>query len=435
MPIANALSVPNEFSADLQANERRRRMAELLRQQAFEPIAAQQPGVRVSPTQGLAKMLQAYMAGTEERETANEVKSISERAAANKRSTMAEALRVAQGTPETIPSFPNDDEGNPMPIYQAQKGDPQAALSMLMASSDPTLSTLGGTALLKAMEPKDYGTTPQFSGGRGYVVSKAGDIKFLPGVTRDVEYKPLTTAGPDGTPQTTFYDPRNPPQQPVAQPVRKEMVNTGQTAQPVNPYSQQQPIQMTPSPGAVLASDTAKRGQNLVDARSREANSTANDNRAIQLTHTIRTEFNALPEVKAYKEVVPIIQSAKKAPNTSAGDIDLIYAVGKVLDPNSVVREGELALVIKSGSPAQRIQGFANYVQGGGRLAPQQRAQLLEMLNGRVSSLQASYKAARGSYERIATQQGLNPSHVLPSLSDGSGSEVTDAADAILGGR
>jgi uncharacterized protein YcbK (DUF882 family) len=50
---------------DLEAIQKRRKMAELLGQQAIQPIEMPQvPGARISPIQGIAKLLQAYISGT-----------------------------------------------------------------------------------------------------------------------------------------------------------------------------------------------------------------------------------------------------------------------------------------------------------------------------------------------------------------------------------
>jgi len=49
---------------DLEAIQKQRRMAELLGQQAIQPIEMPQvPGARISPIQGIAKLLQAYISG------------------------------------------------------------------------------------------------------------------------------------------------------------------------------------------------------------------------------------------------------------------------------------------------------------------------------------------------------------------------------------
>mgnify|MGYP001565495578 CR=1 FL=1 len=50
------------FDTEQRSIEARRKLAEALRAQSMEPIPQQPPGVRVSPFQGIAKMLQAYSA-------------------------------------------------------------------------------------------------------------------------------------------------------------------------------------------------------------------------------------------------------------------------------------------------------------------------------------------------------------------------------------
>jgi hypothetical protein len=167
------------------------------------------------------------------------------------------------------------------------------------------------------------------------------------------------------------------------------------------------PILKEQSPDSKASNAVAIRGQNMTDARQREANSIAQGQKQQAGVVELRKEFNALPEVKNYKEVLPIIQSVKRAPDTPAGDIDLIYGVGKIMDPNSVVREGEMNLVIKSGSPAQRLMGYVNYVKGGGRLTEAQRNELMQVMDSRVSGLQSNYDAARTTYETAASRQGL----------------------------
>lgn len=138
----------------------------------------------------------------------------------------------------------------------------------------------------------------------------------------------------------------------------------------------------------------------------------------------IRKEYNNLQPVQNYVAAAPLVQSALKAPDTPAGDLDVIYAVGKALDPNSVVREGELNLVIKSGSPLQRFQGLVNSIGSGrGRLPPEQRQQLLGMLSNRVSQLKAAHDMAAAPYIKQAESLGLPMDQIfqvdMPSASGG----------------
>ena len=168
-------------------------------------------------------------------------------------------------------------------------------------------------------------------------------------------------------------------------------------------------------PNADLSAQVAReghgitlRGQNMTDARARETNTVAATGKIADAVSGIRKEYNGLEQVKAYRSALPALQSAAQAPDTPAGDIDLIYAVGKTLDPNSVVREGELNLVIKSGSPLQKFQGYVNYIsQGRGRLPPVQRRELVSMLQGRAAQLKAAHDTAAAPFVKQAQAMGL----------------------------
>jgi hypothetical protein len=237
------------------------------------------------------------------------------------------------------------------------------------------------------LEPK-WNTDPRYDqNGNAFLVNEQGGTKLLTGVkARDkiisddiggskifrTEYSttPLSTIDKTLTPEAILTDNR------------------------------------TRSEGALNRGVTV-RGQDLTNARAKEHNDIQAGNKQQQGAIELRKEFNALPEVKNYKEVLPIVQSVQRAPDTPAGDIDLIYGVGKVMDPNSVVREGELNLVIKAGSPAQRLMGYVNYVKGGGRLTQDQRKDLMVVMESRTAGLKSNYDAARATYETAADKQGL----------------------------
>lgn len=158
------------------------------------------------------------------------------------------------------------------------------------------------------------------------------------------------------------------------------------------------------------------RGQNMTDARMRDANDVARTGAIGKGTTDLRKEFNDLPEVKSFKTVIPVLKSVQNAPDTTAGDLDFIYGVGKILDPTSVVREGEMNLVIKSGSPIERALGAMGYVVGRGRLTPAMRAKLVGMLEGRVGEIESQYNAARQTYERAADSTGLPKDQIFTEM-------------------
>lgn len=186
----------------------------------------------------------------------------------------------------------------------------------------------------------------------------------------------------------------------------------------------------TPSAGALLTDQRTRaegaanralqaQGQAMTDARARDATRVAAGGKEREDLDGIRKEFNALPEVKNYRAVVPIIESARKASDTPQGDLALVYAVGKALDPTSVVREGEMALVLKSGSLMERIVGSTRMNFGKGRLTPEMRSKLLTMLDQRGNEYKAQHDAARQTYEGIARERGYDPTQIFTDAAGG----------------
>lgn len=169
------------------------------------------------------------------------------------------------------------------------------------------------------------------------------------------------------------------------------------------------------SPDARLSADVTMRGQNMTDARSRDSNAISQGKAQIDRADGLRKEFNALPQVKSFGEVQPVIQSAREAlgQDTAAADLNLIYAAAKIFDPTSVVRESETTMVVQSGSPAQRFMGQFNYVAGGGRLTPEARKQLMTQIESRARGYESGYASARKAYTSIANKQGVAPEDVF----------------------
>lgn len=152
----------------------------------------------------------------------------------------------------------------------------------------------------------------------------------------------------------------------------------------------------------------------------------------------LRKEFRGLESVKAYETIVPLVKSAAKAPDSGYGDLQLIYTVGKVLDPGSVVREGELALTIKAGTIMSQIFGAGRFQLGkGGRIPPAQRQQIMEMLTERTSEYKNMYDRDYQTYTQYASDSGINPHEVVGTHPDGgsaSGGGSQPSVGAVVDG-
>jgi len=130
----------------------------------------------------------------------------------------------------------------------------------------------------------------------------------------------------------------------------------------------------------------------------------------------IRKEFEGLPEVKNYKQALPAFQGIEDAVkrNTPMSDINLVYGIAKLYDPNSVVREGEYSTVASAPGMPERVKGWVQYVQGGGKLTPEVKQQILTEGASRMQTFDKQYGAAIDRYGDIANRSGADASLVVP---------------------
>ena len=164
------------------------------------------------------------------------------------------------------------------------------------------------------------------------------------------------------------------------------------------------------APGAPVAPG-APAGQpgapSVVYSAPRDAEKTAS------MEDTLRQNYVKMPEVTGYKDVVTAFNSATTAGNTLAGDLNLVYAFAKAMDPGSVVREGEQVMIARTGGVFDRLKGMVESISGGARLTPEIRMALMNELNTRVLAWQRQHDAVRSQYENIARDRGLKVGNVV----------------------
>lgn len=129
--------------------------------------------------------------------------------------------------------------------------------------------------------------------------------------------------------------------------------------------------------------------------------------------NNLRKQFEAEQPIQDYKTVVPLMDSAIKAQNNKAGDLNIVYAFGKVMDPNSVVREGEQVMATNVGGVSEKVKGYIDQINGQGQLTPNQRTQLIEEIRSRARALQDTYNQRRAFYEDFAKRNHINPLDVV----------------------
>ncbi|MNY18362.1 hypothetical protein D3C86_1517390 [compost metagenome] len=135
-----------------------------------------------------------------------------------------------------------------------------------------------------------------------------------------------------------------------------------------------------------------------------------------EVSTAIRKEFESLPEVKNYKQAVPSYRGIEDAVkrSTPMSDINIVYGIAKLYDPNSVVREGEYATVANAPGMPERVKGWVQYVAGNGKLTDEVKNQILTEAKSRMTTFDNEYGAARDRYSEIARKSSADPSLVVP---------------------
>ena len=159
-----------DYGVQSQDIERKRRMAELLQQQSMQPIETQ-PGVPISWTQGLAKLLQGYNAGRGQEDATRQQMELGKKYTADRSAALAAAMEAGQGRPAS--PYDATEFGGEAGMNTAIAPDRMATYRSLAGSQFPDLQTMGMAELLR--KPEAY--------------------TLAPGATRyDANGKPIVTA-------------------------------------------------------------------------------------------------------------------------------------------------------------------------------------------------------------------------------------------------
>ena len=185
-------SVANPYQLQQQELDRRQKMAEILQQQAFEPVqAGSYQGIQapISPVQGLAKVLQMYLVNKNQEGLKSEQKALGEKYQAD---TSADIQRLIQGlqgkaaTPEmkqepTARDF--EDNPNLAPSFAQMQPDQQKAFTMPAMPAkaagilDPSLI---GEFKTPGMQQQALNMYMAQLAPKAPLVLKEGDVAFNP---------------------------------------------------------------------------------------------------------------------------------------------------------------------------------------------------------------------------------------------------------------
>jgi hypothetical protein len=127
----------------------------------------------------------------------------------------------------------------------------------------------------------------------------------------------------------------------------------------------------------------------------------------------LRGEFQA--QVKPFidlNQAYQKIETAAKNPS-AAGDISLIFGFMKVLDPTSVVREGEFATASNAGGVSDTVRNLYNKALNGERLGENIRSDFLNQSRNIVESQRQLSKDLIDRYTEVAKNYKLDPNQIV----------------------
>lgn len=135
----------------------------------------------------------------------------------------------------------------------------------------------------------------------------------------------------------------------------------------------------------------------------------------------LRDDYNQDQSVKNYASALPILAGALQSGDNGAGDLSLVYAYAKMMDPTTGVREGEMANVGQSSAWADstiaRLKGQLD--ASGGRFSQDTRRKLQQELIKKAHTFREAYNLQRQRYIADAQSSGIDPQRVVgPDVAD-----------------
>lgn len=129
----------------------------------------------------------------------------------------------------------------------------------------------------------------------------------------------------------------------------------------------------------------------------------------------LRQEYNSLPDIKAFNEVNTAYNQIKTAVSNPSPANDLAAATKfmKLLDPNSVVRESELAMAMQASGVTDRISNLGHRIMSGEKLTETQRKDFYDAATQFFNVAQQNKHTIDAQYIDIAQKGGLSPDLVI----------------------
>lgn len=196
---------------------------------------------------------------------------------------------------------------------------------------------------------------------------------------------------------------------------RKAQMQQDATAAAGQPTASGQPSTVVPPPPPGADPKTWTKTYTEAASKSTSQNTLP---AAASETAEVRKEVMRLPSYQNYSQAMPIYRSMLETSgrDSKASDLNLVYGLGKILDPGSVVREGELVMAKNTASLPDWLVGSINSLNGGAALTPETRQRILQEGYGRMKSYEDAFNMDAEHYKGVAERNRMNPMDVIPAF-------------------
>lgn len=136
----------------------------------------------------------------------------------------------------------------------------------------------------------------------------------------------------------------------------------------------------------------------------------------------MRKEIQDIPSYKTYAAALPTWETMVEASqhDSKAADLNLIYGLAKIYDPNSVVKEGETVMVKDTASLPDWLVGTINGLNGGARLQKDTRKAILVEAQSRMNAYKNLFDKNAEQFKGIAQRHNWNEADIMPVFSPSS---------------
>jgi len=200
---------------------------------------------------------------------------------------------------------------------------------------------------------------------------------------------------------------------------------------------------------ADVAERRASAAERTAEAAMRRAENggSAGATQEFSRANSLRDEYNA--QTQNYRTIADFadrseryLQRANAGQPSGQGDVGLVYALAKIYDPTSVVREGEFAMVARQGGYGEQMRSWVETAMGRG-LSPAVRTQIMTEIRNGVRSAQGQRDQTRTRYTQLAQRAGIDPALVIddyqpasaPMSAGGGGGQLPPPAQRQAGQR